>query len=328
MRWFISGVFAAVLWGAFKWAFDNFLWDWFTRYLETTWHIDEAAVIANVSSFVGPTLIVGASYWGMWWALRLPGKKISAATSYEVARADVAPIWQATQHIARCIGEPHDATCLPKARAALRQAAADGVVAIRGRKQLPNKFASNRSEFDELLTDVPPKYWLDSVLTAMATAAPGDGWAAVIQTMPRTADAWKDDKYNGYADLRVNMREIRKAWPAPEMHPARKNVDREIDQIRRDIGWLAEFLASHEPYAAQEMSAIKRYMRLNDSDHVLWLDPSLKQLRRDFLNRCGIAMKDQKQFASKEESAAIRHEISAFSKQIDECIVRWLAANI
>ena len=90
MRKLIVGFFWIVLYGVFKWALDHFLWDWFTQYLETTWHIKETDVITTVSSFVVPALIVGISYWGLWWILKAPvqtAKVLNAQPDMPIADA-------------------------------------------------------------------------------------------------------------------------------------------------------------------------------------------------------------------------------------------------
>ena len=110
--------------------------------------------------------------------------------------------------------------------------------------------------------------------------------------------------------------------PTAISHAPVPTVDAELDQIRRDVGWLAEALTSYAPYDQQEESAIERYRRLFDSDHTIWLDPSLKQLRRDFLNRCGIAMSCKKQHFSKEEDKVLRQEISEFAKELDKLVTQ------
>jgi hypothetical protein len=117
---------------------------------------------------------------------------------------------------------------------------------------------------------------------------------------------------------------IGKAEPIPALlraEPSQK-VDTEVEQIRRSIGWLAEQLTSYEPYDNIKEDAVARYSRIKDSDHTIWLDRHAAQLRRDFLNRCGIAMSDGKRFDTAQESREIRASIATFARQLDEKITR------
>jgi hypothetical protein len=66
--------------------------------------------------------------------------------------------------------------------------------------------------------------------------------------------------------------------------------DPDLMQLRRDITWLAEMLSRYEPLGPQRSEAVERYERVERSDHPIWLLNPAKQLRRDFLNRCGRAI--------------------------------------
>jgi hypothetical protein len=56
----LIGIVAVFFVGVLNWAFDHFLWDWFTNFLEVKWHLKEATLIASISSYVVPVLIVAA----------------------------------------------------------------------------------------------------------------------------------------------------------------------------------------------------------------------------------------------------------------------------
>jgi hypothetical protein len=64
----LSG-FGLVGWGILKWISDNFLFDWFTSFLETKFHIKEAAMIASFSGFVGPVLAALIIIWFANWMI-------------------------------------------------------------------------------------------------------------------------------------------------------------------------------------------------------------------------------------------------------------------
>ncbi|MDQ7249628.1 hypothetical protein [Dongia sedimenti] len=95
--------------------------------------------------------------------------------------------------------------------------------------------------------------------------------------------------------------------------------DPEIDRIRRDVGALAELLTSYRPLDQIRDEAITRYQRIEVSDHTIWLNPSLRQLRRDFLNRCGIALAVE-QFSSLTEYGDYRRELHDFAAHIEEAL--------
>src|SRR6202030_639647 len=52
------------------WAFDHFLWDWLIQFLEVRWHFGEATLIASVSSYIIPLLIVVSCVVALYWLLR------------------------------------------------------------------------------------------------------------------------------------------------------------------------------------------------------------------------------------------------------------------
>jgi hypothetical protein len=56
----LIGIVSLLFFGVLKWAFDHFLWDWFVKLIEDRWHFSEPALIASVSSYVIPALIVAA----------------------------------------------------------------------------------------------------------------------------------------------------------------------------------------------------------------------------------------------------------------------------
>jgi len=66
----LVGLVGLFLSGVLKWAFDHFLWDWLTDFLEVKWHLKEATLIASVSSYVFPVLIVAGCIALLYWLAR------------------------------------------------------------------------------------------------------------------------------------------------------------------------------------------------------------------------------------------------------------------
>lgn len=98
-------------------------------------------------------------------------------------------------------------------------------------------------------------------------------------------------------------------------------ISSELDQIRRDVGFLTEHLGSYAAFEPEEDQLRERYKRLENSDHTMWLDPQMKQHRRDFLNRCGILISDEKMFHEPKERQKTVAEMSGFAAQIEEGIL-------
>lgn len=69
------------------------------------------------------------------------------------------------------------------------------------------------------------------------------------------------------------------------------------EQILRDIVWLREALLSYRSYSSFEVEAWQRYSRLDNSDNPIWTNSNLNQLRRDFVNRCGIVLDERRRGA-------------------------------
>jgi len=69
------------------------------------------------------------------------------------------PIHEVIAYVAERIGEPKDTkTLLPRTRTAIRQAASDGRVRFRGRKQVGQIASNAKLTFDTILTDIPKDY--------------------------------------------------------------------------------------------------------------------------------------------------------------------------
>jgi hypothetical protein len=67
----VIGIIGLGFAGILKWAFDHFLWDWLANFLEVKRHFKEATLIASVSSYVIPFLIVIVCIVSLYWLVRL-----------------------------------------------------------------------------------------------------------------------------------------------------------------------------------------------------------------------------------------------------------------
>jgi hypothetical protein len=123
------------------------------------------------------------------------------------------PINEAIAHVSATIGDTEQYS--PSARLAIRQRALDGSLHIRGRKEA-NDGNSNQTSFSAVYTEIPRDYWANSVISVVAWSN-DPSFISGCQTQPETAAAWHPTDYllakNHYADLRVNMDEVRSLWP-------------------------------------------------------------------------------------------------------------------
>lgn len=126
---------------------------------------------------------------------------------------DYRPIFEAIKHVSVRTGEPASAKFWPATRRALRQAAYDKRVKVRGRKHLPENNPHTGSEYSELFTDVDSSYWVNSEINVLATSADNQ---SMYHTEPQTASAWgKHGIYerNRYIELKINWSDVLKEWP-------------------------------------------------------------------------------------------------------------------
>jgi hypothetical protein len=146
------------------------------------------------------------------------GIKVSNAQFFQLfplgSSTEWAPIHLAIKHIRERIGDTNGDKFFPDTRSALRQAAYDGDVHMRGRKQLaqPNPFGG--SDFDVISTDIDRQYWAVTQLLQATTSAE---LQTSHHTLPLTAYAWGPkgvDERNYYSQLLVNWQDIIKKWPA------------------------------------------------------------------------------------------------------------------
>ena len=126
---------------------------------------------------------------------------------------DYRPIFMAITHIRERTGDKDADKFWPATRLALRQAAYDKRVRMKGRKHLPENNPHTRSEYSDLFTDVDNSYWATSVINVLAT---GEDHQTDYHVDPQTAYAWgKQGIYerNRYVELKVNWADVLREWP-------------------------------------------------------------------------------------------------------------------
>lgn len=153
---------------------------------------------------IGCCLIVSA--WGLWPLIpaaarfRLPGMLPTSI-----------PIWQAVEHVRKAINDTNSKECYPTTLGAIRQAALDGKIKLRGRREIDR---GGSQAFSDVSSDIPAEYWKVSTLEPMTTTEHGVG--GYPHTNPETVYAWGPKgiyEKNRYADLTVDMREVKRLWP-------------------------------------------------------------------------------------------------------------------
>lgn len=252
------------------------------------------------------------------WIQQKPAQPSQSPAPQLNAHSYDTPMWKAVQHVAISIGEPKDGKCFPRARNDIRQATIDGHLKIWGRKQLTDR----ERTYSEVITEVPIAYWHISKIGPIATT--DHPYEAMYLNQAHTQPEGRGwgpkgfEEKNAYSDLYVNWAQILRLWPIISANL--RIDDPEIDRIRRDVGALAESLTSYESFSAQRDDVIARYQRIKTSDHTIWNKDPLRQLRRDFLNRCGITISCEKHFSSVEEDKETRREINNFARQFEECL--------
>jgi hypothetical protein len=124
------------------------------------------------------------------------------------------PVHLAIQHISEKIGDRNAEDCFEGSRLALRQAAYDQRVRLRGKKQMsePSPF-SGRCDHSDIYTDVDSGYWTNTNINALATSPT---MQSSYHVDPQTAYAWGKlgiNERNRYYDLQVNWDDILREWP-------------------------------------------------------------------------------------------------------------------
>jgi hypothetical protein len=120
-----------------------------------------------------------------------------------------APIWKAIEYVGSKIGDAEQ--FYTQTRNEIRQAALDGKITIRGRHQIDT--GEQKTVFSKVHSDIPPDYWKNSEINVLATHEQHETWDHID---PETARAWGPDGVlakKRYAELRVNMNQIKSEWP-------------------------------------------------------------------------------------------------------------------
>jgi hypothetical protein len=130
--------------------------------------------------------------------------------------SDWRPMYRAVEHVRGRIGDADATNFWPRTRRALRQAAYDGRVKIRGRKQLPERSMS-KSDYSEIHTDIEEGYWEHSEINVLASSSEEKAQAqALYHVDPQTAFAWGPlgmDERKRYAELLVCWADVVREWP-------------------------------------------------------------------------------------------------------------------
>jgi hypothetical protein len=119
------------------------------------------------------------------------------------------PVHVAVEHVAERIGDSESSW--PLARVALRQAAYDKRVRIRGRKQLADLLP--KTTFAKIHTDIDSDYWAVSDLSPLATNSALDEFT---HTLPQSAYAWGKrglEEPMQCTQLLVNWDDVTREWP-------------------------------------------------------------------------------------------------------------------
>lgn len=96
------------------------------------------------------------------------------------------------------------------------------------------------------------------------------------------------------------------------------DYDKEVSQIRRDILWLKDKATDHMPYSAYENEMLERYWRVRNSDHLIWSNDEISELRELFLNRIMNIIHFQKTYSSDEHRDATQQGVLKYWRKLDE----------
>lgn len=111
------------------------------------------------------------------------------------------PIWYAVLYVSLAIQEKYDSQCWPRSRQAIRQAAIDEQIRLRGRKRLPGQGIAS-----EAYTDINRRYWEDHEIDSMATSP------LFVDSYHTKTDGTYKEGEDEYWSLLVDMQEIVRTW--------------------------------------------------------------------------------------------------------------------
>ena len=95
------------------------------------------------------------------------------------------PIWRAVQHVRAAIDDIEHSKCYPRTLQAIRQAALNGQIKIRGHAQIDE---DGPQRFSSVSSDISPDYWKISTIGPMATDEIGRG--GYPHTNPESGYSW------------------------------------------------------------------------------------------------------------------------------------------
>lgn len=150
--------------------------------------------------------LIALSLWGFWPLFQRTFK----IAGFGIPRSYETPIARAVAHVRGAINDLNHEKCFPETLKAIRQAALDGKIKIRGRREIDT---GPSTTFSDVRSDIPSDYWKVSTIGAMAT---DEKYSTDTHTNPETAYAWGPKgiyEKNRYTDLAVNMQEIKSVWP-------------------------------------------------------------------------------------------------------------------
>ena len=120
------------------------------------------------------------------------------------------PMFKAVQHVSWRLDDRDAAKFWPGARLAIRQAALDKKITIRGHK---SSEPMKGSRWNAVETDIPSDYWETADIMPLATSPEGD--ELLTHTLPhKYSDGWYGEKIYLYAKLRIKWPEIIEVWPS------------------------------------------------------------------------------------------------------------------
>jgi hypothetical protein len=135
------------------------------------------------------------------------------------ASAQVAPIHEVVAHAAKWIDDKDAAKYWPEARRAIRQAALDGQIKIRGHKSEETGNDSGTS-WSLVSTTIPQNYWeLAEIRPCASTIMFGDDLVAHTFPHKLSDGRFTQERIAYYANLTANWSEVRRTWPLNALRP-------------------------------------------------------------------------------------------------------------
>ncbi len=273
-----------------------------------------AALPTQIDAFAGPVAIA-AFLVGLAWAL-LPTKKPADQAQTPVRNPAInhrsehydASVATAIQHVASAIGERDTKGLFPQARKAIRQAALNGDIALKARRQLkPTQQLDMR--FSDVLSPIEPAYWKSRLVGPMALIDPispgADMWEQHPHTQVESPSNTDSDHEDHCYDLRADMNQVEKLWPlgnASALEMVDSNGPSPVVHVLSDP---AKRAAIDEIYAA-----------LEDAEHIYdygcdviagpWRDEILKNGSKAYIRKV----------------EAYKHDVSAAIKKIGDLCER------